>query len=472
MTHRTAVLLVVLVSYLMIILDGSIVITALPKIQHGLGFTAAGLSWVQNAYTLAFGGLLLLGARAGDILGRRRMFVIGLGLFTASSLAVGAAQSAEWLLLGRAIQGIGAAILAPSTLALLSTSFPHGEQRTRAMAYYGATAGVGSTIGLVLGGAIAEWASWRVGFFINLPIGILLMLGARRYIAETERGSGRFDLPGAVSSTLGMTALVYGIVRAADAGWSDPVTIAALIAGIVLLVLFVLVESRASQPVLPLRLFASRERAGAYATRVLFMAAMSGFWFVTTQFLQGVMGYSPLEAGLAYLPTTVANFAAAMAVPRLTRRFGNAPLLVGGVVVAFAGLAWLAWASANAPTVAGMALPMILIGLGQGICISPLTVAGVAGVASDDAGAASGLVNVAHQFGISFGLGVLTVVYTSASAGARTVSGSLARGVPASLSAGSVMLFIALVLAAASIVGSRRAEGGRVEGGLAPERAA
>jgi EmrB/QacA subfamily drug resistance transporter len=314
---------IILLSYLMIVLDISIVITALPKMHQALGFSATGLSWVQNAYTLALGGLLLLGARAGDILGRRRMFVVGLGLFTVASLAVGLAPSAAWLLAARAVQGVGAAILAPSTLALLTASFPEGHERTRAVAYYGAVAGVGASLGLVVGGVLTSWLSWRVGFFINVPIGIAMMLVAPRYLPETERRAGRFDLPGALSSTVGMTALVYGIVRSADAGWSDPLTSAALAVGALLLALLVLNERRAPQPIMPLRLFASRERAGAYGGRILYLGAMLGFWFFLTQYLQGVYGYSPLAAGVAFLPMTLANFAVALAVPQLTRRLGK-----------------------------------------------------------------------------------------------------------------------------------------------------
>jgi MFS family permease len=215
--HPTAVLVIILASYLMIVLDISIVITALPKMHTGLGFSTTGLSWVQNAYTLAFGGLLLLGARAGDILGRRRMFIWGLALFTAASLAVGLAQNPAWLIIARAVQGVGAAVLAPSTLALLTVSFPEGRDRTRAVAYYGAVAGIGASVGLLLGGVLTDLISWRVGFFINLPIGLAMILAAPRYLPETTRVQGRLDIIGALTSTLAMTALVYGIVRSADA---------------------------------------------------------------------------------------------------------------------------------------------------------------------------------------------------------------------------------------------------------------
>jgi len=449
---RIAVLTIILVSYFMIVLDISIVITGLPKILESLSFSATGLSWVQNAYTLAFGGLLLLGARAGDILGRRRMFIAGLALFTAASLGVGIAQSAAWLIVTRALQGVGAAILAPSTLALLTTNFPEGPERTRSLAYYAAVAGVGASVGLVLGGIVADWLSWRVGFFINVPIGIALMLGAQRYLGESERRPGELDVAGALTSTLGMTAVVYGLVRAASAGWSDRLTVAALTAGVVLLALLVLNEWRAKQPIMPLRLFASRERVGAYAARVLYLGAMMGFWFFTTQFLQRELGYSPFAAGLAFLPTTIPNFAAAMMIPRLTRRFGNARLLAGGLTLTLVGMAWLSRVSADSSFLTGVALPMILIGIGQGAVLGPLTVAGVAGVRSEDAGAASGLVNVTHQLGGSLGLSILVVVFAAAASGPVDAPELLAHRIAAALTAGTAMLALAVVVVVALIV--------------------
>jgi len=460
--QRNAVLAIILVSYLMIVLDISIVITALPKIRADLGFSATGLTWVQSAYTLAFGGLLLLGARAGDILGRRRMFIAGLALFIIASLLVGAAPSAAWLVAARAVQGVGAAVLAPSTLALLSTNFAEGPERTRAVGYYGAVAGIGASIGLVLGGVLADWLSWRVGFFINLPIGMALVWGARRHLAETELRPGRFDLPGALASTLGMGALVYGIVRSAAQGWGDAVTLTSVVGGVVLLALFVWIESRAKQPIMPLRLFGSGARNGAYAARVLFLGAMVGFWFFTSLLLQSGIGYSALAAGVAFFPMSLANFATALAVPRLTRRFGNGLLLAGGLTLALIGMASLSWAAVHAPYAMGLALPMVLIGVGQGASLSPLTVAGIAGVAAEDAGAASGLVNVAHQLGGSLGLGVLTVVFAAAGPAALDAKALLAQRVAASFAGGALMLAFALALVVGLIVrpGARRVRTG------------
>jgi len=379
--NKGAVLLIVLAAYTMIVLDISIVITALPQIHATLGFSATALSWVQNAYLLAFGGLLLLGARAGDLVGRRKMLVIGLGIFTAASVAVGAAQSEVWLIAARAVQGAGAAILAPSTLALVQTSFAEGPERTRAVSYYAAVAGVASTVGLVIGGIFAGWLSWRVGFFINLPIGIAMMLAAPRYLPETEpSGRGQADAAGAIASTLGMTALVFGIVHSADAGWSDPITLVAVLGGLVLLALFVANERRAPQPIMPLRLFRSRERSGAYLARLLFLGAMAPCWFFTTQWLQSVAGYGAVIAGLAFLPVTLPNFAAAMAIPRLTKRYGNPTVLVGGLLIAVIGMVWLSRLGPDTNYLTGIALPMVLIGIGQGGALGPLTAGGLAGV--------------------------------------------------------------------------------------------
>ena len=449
---RTPILAIILASYLMIVVDISIVITGLPKIREGLELSPTGLSWVQNAYTLAFGGLLLLGARAGDILGRRRMFLTGLALFTFASLAVGLAQSAAWLIGARALQGVGAAILAPSTLALLTTHFPEGTERTRALAYYAAVAGIGASLGLVLGGIVADWLSWRVGFFINLPIGFALMLGARRYLTETQRSPGELDLAGALSSTLGMTALVYGIVRAASAGWNDRTAIASVVTGIILIALLVFNESRAKQPIMPLRLFASRQRSAAFVVRFLYLGGMMGFWFFTTLYLQEVIGFGPMLAGVAFLLTTLPNFATALMVPKLTRRLGNPRLLAAGLTFTLVGMAWLSHAAAGHSSLAGIALPMILIGMGQGAALAPLTVAGVAGVASEDAGAASGLVNVAHQLGGSVGLAVLVLVFAVAGAGALDDKLLLPHRVGTSLAAGAAMLALALSLVFTLIV--------------------
>lgn len=451
---RAAILAIILASYVMIVLDTSIVITGLPKIHQELGFSDAGLSWVSNAYTLTFGGFLLLGARAGDILGRRRMFVTGLVVFALASAVIGLAPSPSWLVAARAVQGIGSAILAPSSLALLQTNFAAGPERTRAVAYYASAAGVSASIGLVVGGILADWLSWRVGFFINLPIGLALILAARRHVAETEPRSGTFDIAGALTSTIGMSALVFGIVRSATNGWTNAVTLEAIAVGVVLLVIFVLTEWRAKQPIMPLRLFASRERSGAYAVRFLFLGANMGFFFFATQFMQGVSNFSPALTGIAFLPAMIVNFVTALMAPKLIRRIGNARALAISIVIGLIGMLWLAQVSVDTTYIGGLVVPMLLIGIGQGGALGPLTTLGITGVAVEDAGAASGLVNVAHQIGSSLGLGVLVA---ASALGSGKLSGAelLAHRVENAMTTAAAMLVLAMLMVFALIMRPR-----------------
>jgi EmrB/QacA subfamily drug resistance transporter len=449
--NRFAVLAIILACYLMIIVDVSVVITALPDIHKALDFSPTSLSWVQNAYALTFGGLLLLGARAGDILGRRRVFVAGIGLFTAASFLAGMAQSPAWLLAARAVQGVGAAIAAPSTLALLTVTFKEGAERTRAIAWYSAVAGGGGSLGLVLGGLLTQWVSWRAGLFINVPIGLALLVLAPRYLPETEREPGRFDLAGAAFSTLGMGAVVYGFVRAADFGWGDRFTVLSFLAGIGLLAAFVLTELRAEQPITPLRLFASRERSGAYAARVLVVSGMYAMFFFLSQYFQGAHGFSPLQAGAAFLPMTLLVFAMVQVVPNLAPRLGTTRLLAAGLVVGLVGMAWLSQIGADTPYFPNIALPLLLLGVGMGTALTPLTSAGMAGVATDDAGAASGLVNTAHQLGGALGISVLVSVFTAA--GGNHGAGALPHAVSSVLT-GSVV-FVALSLLVVVLVIAR-----------------
>jgi EmrB/QacA subfamily drug resistance transporter len=442
--NRTMVLGIILACYLMIIVDISVVITALPDIHRALHFSPAGLAWVQNAYALTFGGLLLLGARAGDILGRRRVFVAGIALFTAASFVAGLAQSPTWLLAARAVQGVGAAIAAPSTLALLTVTFREGAERTRAIAWYSAVAGAGGSLGLVLGGLLTASISWRAGLFINVPLGIALILLAPRYLPETEREPGRFDLPGAAFSTLGMSAVVYGFVRAASDGWGDRLTVLSFLAGVGLLAAFVVTELRAEQPITPLRLFASRERSGAYAARILVVSGMYAMFFFLTQYFQGARGFGPLEAGVAFLPMTLLVFAMVQVVPRIAARVGNARVLTIGLLLALAGMTWLSRIGEGTPYFPDIALPLLLLGIGMGTALTPLTSSGIAGVAPDDAGAASGLVNTAHQLGGALGISVLVTVFTAN--GGESGGHALAHGVASSLTGSAVFLALALLV--------------------------
>jgi len=315
-------------------------------------------------------------------------------------------------------------------------------------------AGGGGSIGLVLGGMLTDWASWRWGLFINVPIGIALMWLAPRHLPETERSSGRFDLTGALTATAGMTALVYGFVRAAAHGWGNGGTVAAFTASALLLAGFVLNEARAEQPITPLRLFASRERSGALIARVLLVSGIYGMFFFVTQFLQGALGYSPLQAGLAFLPMTVVLFVTSQLLPRVAARAGNVRPLMVGVLLGLFGMTWLSRLSAGTHFFPEIALPLFVLGIGMGLALAPLTSAGIAGVAPADAGAASGLVNTAHQLGGSLGLSILVTIFAGAarSAAHHPVAHApgvearhvLAHGVATSLTGSAALLALAL----------------------------
>jgi EmrB/QacA subfamily drug resistance transporter len=439
------ILTIILVSYFMILLDNSIIFTALPAIHTATGYSTTGLAWVQDAYTLVFGGLLLLGARGGDLLGRRRVFVFGLAVFAVASLLVGAAQSGWWLIAARALQSIGAAIVAPSALSLLTASFLEGRERAKAVALYGATAGIGASLGMVIGGALADWVSWRAGFFLNVPIGAAMIMLAPRFLPEITRSAGRFDLAGAISATLGVGAVVFAIIHAAEAGWASPVTVTALVAGAVLMVMLVAGERRAAQPIMPLRLFADRQRVGAYVARLLYLGAMIGFFYFSTQFMQGVLGFSAFQAGVAFFPMTVVNFAVALLIPRLTARFGQALPLAIGVTLTLLGMVWLSRVQGTSSHWDAVALPMVLIGAGQGLAFAPLTSTGIAGVPAEDAGAASGLVNTFHQLGMALGLGILVAASANAGAGLPSAAEVLTARVDTALLTGSLLLVLCLL---------------------------
>ncbi|MGH3320291.1 MAG: MFS transporter [Streptosporangiaceae bacterium] len=400
---------------LMVVLDMSIVNVALPHMQAALGFSSAGLSWVLNAYTLTFGGLLLLGARSGDLMGRRRTYLVGLAVFTVASGLGGLAMSAGWLVAARAVQGAGAAFAAPAALALLMSMFAEGRERTRALGLYAAVSVGGAAIGLLAGGMLTEWLSWRWVMFVNVPIGAVLLLAGAAVVTGTPRQPGRFDIAGAVTSTLGMTALVYGLVHAATAGWTAPTSLAAFAGGAALLTTFVIVERTAAAPIVPLGLFADRTRSGAYVARLLMFAGMMGMFFFLTQFLQDVLGYSPITTGLAFLPVTVALFSGSQASARiLVERFGDRRVMMAGAATSAVGLLWLSQLSAGSGYLSLLG-PLVLLGLGNGTAIVPLTSAGLHGVRPDQAGAASGLVNVAQQVGGSLGLALLVTVFGTAS---------------------------------------------------------
>ncbi len=454
--RRRAALAVILTAQLMVVLDATIVNIALPKIQTALSFSRTDLSWVLNAYSLTFGGLLLLGARSGDLFGRRRVFLAGIALFTISSLAGGFTTSAGLLLAARAIQGVGAAFASPSALALLMVMFREGAERTRAIAAYTAVSIGGSAVGLVAGGMLVQWASWRWVFFVNVPIGAVLLVLARRDLPETDRRPGRIDLPGALTSTFGMAALVYGFVRAASDGWRDTGTLSAFGVGLVLLAVFVRVEMTAKMPITPLRLFASRDRSFSYVARLALIGGMFGMFFFLTQFEQDVLGYSPVVSGLAFLPLTLALFTTSQLAARvLMARFGGKVLMVGGISTSTVGVLLLTQLSAHSGY--GLVLgALLLFGAGNGLAFVPLTMASLAGVDPADAGAASGLVNVMQQVGGALGLSVLVTVFGAASrsearhavAGAAGQAQIFVHGADRAFAVAAVLMMVAVAMVA------------------------
>jgi EmrB/QacA subfamily drug resistance transporter len=421
--HPALALTVIAASQLMVVLDATIVNIALPQVQQALGFSTTDLSWVLNAYTLTFGGLLLLGGRAGDILGRRRVFIAGILIFTLASFLGGLATSAGWLLAARALQGVGGAIAAPTALALITTNFAEGPERNRAFGVFGAVAGAGGALGLLAGGMLTSWLSWRWVLFVNVPIGVLLAVLAPLYITESERQPGRFDLAGALTSTAGMTALVYGFISAAQDGWTGPTTLGSFTAAAVLLAAFLSIETRTRQPITPLHMFADRNRAGSYAIMLSLAAAMFGMFFFLTLFVQDVLGYSPLRAGLSFLPVTAAIIVSSQVAARSLPR--------AGTVLALTGLAWLSQVSVTSGYLDGLLGPMLVFALGMGLLFVPLTVVAVSGVPPHEAGAASSLLNVMQQVGGSLGLSILVTAFGTASRNeATTQIGDFLRTAP------------------------------------------
>ncbi|MFI8519127.1 MFS transporter [Streptomyces sp. NPDC085481] len=408
-------LTVIAACQLMVVLDATIVNIALPHIQDALSFSTTDLSWVLSAYTLTFGGLLLLGGRAGDILGRRRVFLTGILVFTLASLLGGFAQEPWQLLAARALQGVGGAIASPTSLALITTTFPEGPERNRAFGVFAAVSAGGGAIGLLAGGMLTEWLDWRWVLFVNVPIGLVIAFLAPRFINESERHPGRFDLAGAMSSTLGMTALVYGFIRASEEGWKDALTIGAFIAAVVLLAAFAVVESRAREPITPLRMFADRNRSGTYVIMLSLAAAMFGMFFFIVLFVQNVLGYSPIRSGLAFLPVTLAIGVGAGLAQRLLPVLGPKPFMVSGAAITGVGLFWLTFITPDSSYLSGVLGPMVTFGFGMGLNFVTLTLTAVSGVAQHEAGAASGLLNATQQVGGSLGLSILVTIFGTAS---------------------------------------------------------
>jgi EmrB/QacA subfamily drug resistance transporter len=439
--HLGLALVVIAAAQLMVVLDATIVNVALPHIQDALGFSGSGLEWVVNAYALTFGGFLLLGGRAGDILGRRRVFIAGIVLFALASLAGGFATSQAWLLTARAIQGVGGAIVAPTALSLITTTFPEGPRRNRAMGVYAAMSIGGAAIGLLLGGVLTTYVSWRWVFFVNVPIAIVVALMAPRVLTESKRHTGRFDLPGAITGTSGLAALVYGLSSAATTAngishWGDTKVIISLTAAVVLLGSFLVIESRSKHALMPLRIFKNRDRSAANLIMLCIGTSMFGMFFFLTIFVQTVWGYSAIKTGLAYLPMVGTIMAMAGLSAALVPKIGARPLLISGAAVAAGGMFWLSRINEHSTYVGGLLGPVILTAAGLGALFMPVTLVALNKVEERDAGLASSLVNTGQQVGGSIGLAILgtvawTVVATTARHSAEAAKAAAAKAAAA-----------------------------------------
>lgn len=412
-TTNNLALVVICAAQLMIVLDGTIVTIALPAIRTELGIAAKDVAWIVNSYALAVGGLLLLGGRLGDLLGRRRVFLVGVGIFAAASLFGGLAQSGLALILARVLQGAGAAVAAPAALALLTTTFA-GPARNRALGVYSAMSAAGAAIGLILGGALTEM-SWRWTFFINVPIGLVVMLLAPRCLDESQRQSGRFDLPGAVTATAGLAAVVYGLSE--NLWW--------LLLGIALLVAFVVIESKSSHPLLPLRVIRDRNRAVGYAAILAVGATMAAMFYFLSLYVQGTLGYSAIVTGVAFLPFAVGIGGAAQLAGVLVARFGARTAAAGGALVAAAGLVWMTRLDAHSTYWLDLFGPMVVIATGLGLAFLPLTLVAVSGVAKADSGVASAVVNTVQQVGGAVGLALLATLASGGNYAAAYAGGAV-----------------------------------------------
>lgn len=405
----TIALAVIVTCQLMFVLDATVVNIALVPIKHSLHFSNAGLSWVIDAYSLAFGGLLLLGGRTGDVFGRRRMLVIGLSIFTVASLLGGFAYSATWLLVTRALQGVGAAMAAPSTLSLISATFDEGPARNKALGIFTAVSAGGGSLGLILGGALTSWVSWRWVLFINVPIGIAIVFLAPIFVPEPPKNGGRLDVGGAALVTGGLASLIYAFIRLAERG-SMNVTVALFVLSAVLLTSFVLVEQRQRQPLLPMRLVTGRLRGPAYLSMLLVPASMYGVFFFISQFLEGGLHFSAIQTGFAFLPMTALIFTSSRITPRLVTRLGARPLLLFGLSALSIASIWMAQATTSEGYFVGIFGPLVLFGIGAGCTFMPLSVTVLAGVPRGDAGAASGMLQTMQQTGGALGVAALSSI--------------------------------------------------------------
>lgn len=410
---RNLALALLAMTQFVVVIDASIVNVALPSIGAALDFSQNDLSWVVNSYTLTFGGFLLLGGRLADYLGRRRVFMVGMALFAVASLAGGFAQNETWLIAARAVQGLGAAIASPAALAIITTTFPEGQERNKALGIWGAVAGAGGAAGVLLGGVLTEWAGWEWVLFVNVPIGAAIVWLAPRLLAEStaeEESDRTLDIPGAVTVSAGSALLVYAMVDAINVGWGSAETIWRLVGAGALLAAFVVIELRTRKPLIPFSIFRKRTLRGANLVGVLIGMSLFSMFFLITLYLQQVLGDSALEAGLSYLPLAIAIILAAGAASALVTKLGFKNVLIMGMVFVAVALAWFSRIDPDGSFGVDVLGPSILAGVGLGFSFVPVTIAAVTGIEAHEAGLASGLINTAQQVGGALGLAILATI--------------------------------------------------------------
>lgn len=414
--RRWKALALLCIAQFMVVLDASIVNIALPSIGSALDFSQDDLSWVVNAYVLTFGGFLLLGGRLADLLGRRRVFMAGLVLFALASLAGGFSQSDVQLVIARAVQGLGAAIVSPAALSIITVTFREGAERNKALGAWGAVAGSGGAVGVLLGGVLTEGLGWEWVLWVNVPIGIVAALLAPRLIAESrsEPESRSFDIPGAVTITAGLSLLVYAIVNTEKAGWGSAETIVLAAIALALIAAFVAIEQRSSAPLVPFRIFRLPTLTGANVVGLLVGAGLFSMFFFASLYMQQVLGYGAIKAGLSYLPLSAGIIISAAVSSQLATRFGFKPVLVTGLVLIAAALLWWSRVSADGGYVADILGPSVVAAIGLGLAFVPITIAAVAGVGEHESGLASGLINTSQQVGGALGLAILATIANSA----------------------------------------------------------
>jgi EmrB/QacA subfamily drug resistance transporter len=419
------VLVIACLAQFMVVLDATVVNIALPSVQRGLHFSAANLQWVVNAYTLIFGGFLLLGGRAADLLGRKRLFVAGVILFSAASLLNGVAQSSGMLIVGRGLQGLGGALVSPAALSIVTTTFSDGEQRTRALGVWSAIAASGAAVGLLMGGILTQIASWRWVFFVNVPVGIATIALAVRYVRESrvDVEHRSYDVAGAFTVTSGLVVLVYAIVKAQAYGWGSGRTLGLGAVAFALLAAFLVIESRSKAPLMRLSIFRIRTLSVADATLLLVASAMFGMFFFASLYVQEILGYSPIQAGLAFLPVSAGIVVGAGIAQQLIKRLGVRRVSIAGISLATAGMLVLTQLPVHGSYVSNLLVGLLPMSIGMGLTFVPITLLGTSGVTADDSGLASGLFNTAQQVGGSLGLAILASLAASRTSSLLHASG-------------------------------------------------